>query len=75
MRGKKMTFVDLFCGLGSFHLALRDYGKCVLACDIEEKIREVYKMNFGMDVFPDVTKITKKVLPGSVDIVCAGSPC
>ena len=69
------TFVDLFCGLGSYHLALQKYGNCLLACDIDSKIKEVYKMNFGMEVFHDVKLINKETLKRKVDILTAGSPC
>ena len=47
----------------------------MLACDIDPKVQEIYKMNFNMDVFNDVRKINKKVLKSEVEFVFAGSPC
>lgn len=72
-----MRFVDLFAGLGGFHLALRGLGhECVFASESDEELRELYKRNF-----PDSTRRTKgdireyrEGIPKH-DILCAGFPC
>lgn len=69
------NFIDLFCGIGGFHIALTDLGyKCVFASDKDKYCREVYKDNYNIDPHPDVTNIIPKDLP-DFDILCAGFPC
>lgn len=72
---KGYTFVDLFCGIGGFHLALTSLGaKCVFASDINKKACDVYEKNFHMKPAGDITKIKCRCIP-SHDILCAGFPC
>ena len=56
-----MRFIDLFCGIGSFALALRDHDcghQCVLACDICPDARATYLANHGLEPRGDVRSIT-----------------
>jgi len=70
-----MKFVDLFAGLGGFHLAAKQLGgKCVFACEIKPKLRENYKANFGIEPTGDIKKIDPKDVPPH-DLLCAGFPC
>lgn len=70
-----MRFIDLFAGIGGFHVALTSVGaKCVFACDIDDKCRKTYKENFNIDVAGDITKIDINDIPEH-DILCAGFPC
>ncbi|MGL5912671.1 MAG: DNA cytosine methyltransferase, partial [Bacteroidales bacterium] len=72
---KKFKFVDLFCGLGGFHVALsRLGGECVFASDIDPQCRLVYKNNFGFEPMGDITLVDEKIIP-SHDVLCAGFPC
>jgi len=43
MDKNNIRFVDLFCGIGGFHQALKRLGaNCVFACDIDAKYRLTY---------------------------------
>lgn len=70
-----MRFIDLFSGLGGFHLALRRLGhECVFACEKDEALRKVYNSNFGIFPLGDIQKIPVDQIPEH-DILCAGFPC
>ena len=72
---KELKFIDLFCGIGGFHQALKDLGhKCILACDIDKACREVYKKNYGIEPVNNVKDIEPEKLE-DFDIICAGFPC
>ncbi len=70
-----MRFIDLFAGLGGFHLALKNLGhKCVFASEIDESLRVTYYENFGMTPSGDIREVAVQSIP-SHDILCAGFPC
>lgn len=70
-----MRYVDLFAGLGGFHLALDELGhECVFASEIDKDLRELYRMNFGMSCSGDINLVDPRDIPPH-DILCAGFPC
>lgn len=70
-----MRFVDLFAGLGGFHLGLSRIGhRCVFACEINDNLRALYQRNFGLLPLGDIRKIPTAAVPPH-DILCAGFPC
>jgi hypothetical protein len=56
---QQYTFIDLFAGLGGFHLALQQLGcKCVFASEIKDDLRKLYALNFPeTPIYGDITKI------------------
>ena len=72
---KVIKYIDLFCGIGSFHYSLKKLGwECVLACDIEKSAQDTYQENYNMKALGDIYKIDPKTV-GHYDILCAGFPC
>jgi len=70
-----LKFIDLFAGLGGFHLALRELGhECVFASEINPNLRDVYYKNLYILPAGDITNIDSKDIPKH-DILCAGFPC
>lgn len=70
-----ITFVDLFCGIGSFHYSFTKLNwKCVMSCDINDVARKTYKENYGLLPLGDISEIEPNNIP-DYDVLCAGFPC
>lgn len=71
--------IDLFAGIGGFHLAFQQQGvACAFASEKDKYARETYKANFK-DIPPklfndDILSLTPDTVPDH-DILCAGFPC
>ena len=77
MNNQSPKFVDLFCGLGGFRLAvenLRPNSEYVFSCDFDSDSQKSYEANFGEKPFGDITKIHESNIPEH-DILFAGFPC
>ncbi len=78
------TFIDLFAGIGGFHLAFhRLHCQCVFASEIDKYARMTYCANFKEiaphlfehDLYNDnILNISTAEIPAH-DILCAGFPC
>lgn len=72
---KSFKFIDLFCGIGGFHQAMKSLGgECVFASDIDEDCRKTYEANYGITPVGDITKIEAADIPPH-DVLCGGFPC
>jgi len=70
-----MNYIDLFCGIGGFHQALKTFNlNCVLASDIDKNCKIIYKLNYNIDPLNNIKTIDPDNIP-DFDIICAGFPC
>jgi DNA (cytosine-5)-methyltransferase 1 len=70
-----LKFIDLFAGLGGFHLALKALGhECVFACEVNEDLANLYHKNFRLAPHGDIRSLDISSIP-THDILCAGFPC
>lgn len=82
----KFNFIDLFAGIGGFHIAMHNFGgKCVFASEIDRFARITYEHNYrkwSPELFEnglfneDITDLNLdyKNIP-QFDVLCAGFPC
>ena len=81
-------FIDLFAGIGGFHVAFNNTNraKCVFASEWDPAARKTYEHNFCKDdphLFADgckyfagdITKVDPKSGIPAFDILCGGFPC
>lgn len=81
---QKLKFIDLFAGIGGFHLAFNSVGaECVFASEWDSHARKTYEANFAKkepglfksgNFAGDITKVKKEDIP-DFDILTAGFPC
>jgi len=79
------TFIDLFGGIGGFHLALEGFedmeglgGRCVLASEVDAACQKVYEQNFDLLPEGDIRALTEGDIERAIpdhDVLCAGFPC
>ena len=69
------TFIDLFAGIGGFHVAAKKLGgRCVFASEIDPYAQEAYRVNHKIPPHGDITSITTREIPKH-DVLLAGFPC
>ncbi|MDX7680043.1 DNA (cytosine-5-)-methyltransferase [Aeromonas caviae] len=75
MDKRSFRFIDLFAGLGGFHLALsRLGGSCVFAAEWKKGLRDLYEINFGLRPAGDIADVIPDEVPDH-DVLTAGFPC
>lgn len=76
----RFRFIDLFAGLGGFHVALAELGgQGVFAAEWEPTLNSLYKTNFGIAPWSDVSDLDSDAkialeIPDH-DVLTAGFPC
>lgn len=86
----EFKFIDLFAGIGGFHIAMKSVGgRCVFASEIDKYARLTYEANYKDDepsLFlkggngeylyfnDDITKVDAEDVP-AFDVCCGGFPC
>ena len=72
----KFTFIDLFSGIGGFHLALKNAGgSCIAYSEINKQAINTYCENLEMKKEHNLNNITQIEKLPSHDILTAGVPC
>ena len=81
---QNFKFIDLFAGIGGFHIAFHNLGcECVFASEIDKFARMTYEENmskispklFNKNLFAgDIQEVEAKKIQ-DFDILCAGFPC
>lgn len=69
--------IDLFCGIGGFHISAKKTNKIniIYASDIDSYPSEVYRLNYELESHKDITKEDEKKDIPSHDILAGGFPC
>jgi DNA (cytosine-5)-methyltransferase 1 len=75
-RAGGFKFIDLFCGIGGFHLGFsKQGGECVFASDWDKYSQKTYADNFpDTPLNGDITKVPIAEIPEH-NVLCAGFPC
>lgn len=76
-------FIDLFAGIGGFHIALSELGgECVFASEIDDAAQKIYRLNFEHEmkgpIVGDIIPLTEKTLSRLIpehDVLAGGFPC
>jgi DNA (cytosine-5)-methyltransferase 1 len=72
---EKIRFIDMFSGIGGFHLGIRKFNAvCLMACDIDMDCNKIYEINYKIKPKGDISKIEIGEIPDH-DILFAGFPC
>ena len=72
---RKIRFIDLFAGIGGFHVGMAKLGaECVYACEIDSDLRNLYEKNYGIYPGGDIRQVSPDDIPAH-HVACAGFPC
>lgn len=77
------TYIDLFAGIGGFHLALSQLGgTATFVSELDEHARSIYELNFSDavqgEIAGDIVPLTESKVDACIgphDVLAAGFPC
>ena len=73
---QEFKFIDLFAGIGGFHIAMHNLGgKCVFASEMDVHARKTYEHNFKKTSPGTISKnITSTISNRSLEALSKASP-
>ena len=81
MQPETVKYIDLFCGIGGFRVAMNNAAaelgiesKCVFSSDIDPDAQTTYAANFGETPTGDITLVDESEIPQH-DLLLGGFPC
>lgn len=81
MNKERIRFIDLFCGVGGFRVAMEQsclenglVPECVFSSDIDPFCQDAYEQNFGCRPTGDITQTDPASIPDH-QLLFAGFPC
>ncbi len=69
MNNQKIKFIDLFCGLGGFRLAIKEMcasSNCVFSCDFDADAQKSYEANLAKSRLAILQKSAKTRFPNTI---------
>lgn len=73
----RLTFIDLFAGVGGFRMAMQYVGgQCLFSSEWDINAQRTYLANYGELPHGDITQeAVQAQIPEQFDVLCGGFPC
>ena len=72
----KFKFIDLFAGIGGIRIPFQEQGgQCVFTSEWDHFAQKTYQMNFGGEIYGDITEVNINEDIPDFDILRGGFPC
>ena len=69
-------FIDLFAGIGGIRIPFQEQGgQCVFTSEWDRFAQKTYQMNFGGEIYGDITEVNISEDIPDFDILLGGFPC
>ena len=75
-KNPQFRYIDLFAGIGGIRIPFQELGgRCVFTSEWDSFAQKTYKMNFGGEIYGDITKVNIEQDIPDFDILLGGFPC